>query len=139
MVASDPQLKPFYIVGEKILSKDEKLPEDWPVFSTVGYDFLNLLNGIFVDTANGKAFDKIYERFIRSKMGYQDLVCEKKRLIMIASMSGEINMLARYLNRLSEKNRHTRDFTLNSLRTTIMEVIACFPVYRTYITHSGVQ
>ena len=139
MVASDPQFKPFYVVGEKILSKDEKLPEDWPIFSTVGYVFLNPLNGIFVDTANGKVFDKIYERFIRSKMDYQDLVYEKKRLIMIVAMSGEINRLAHYLNHLSEKNRHTRDFTLNSLRTTIMEVIACFPVYRTYITRAGVH
>lgn len=139
LVASDPQFKPFYAVGEKILSKDEKLPEDWPIFSTVGYVFLNPLNGIFVDTANGKVFDKIYERFIRSKMDYQDLVYEKKRLIMIVAMSGEINRLAHYLNHLSEKNRHTRDFTLNSLRTTITEVIACFPVYRTYITRAGVH
>jgi len=138
-VASDPQFKPFYVVGEKILSKDEKLSEDWPIFSTVGYVFLNPLNGIFVDTANGKVFDKIYERFIRSKMDYQDLVYEKKRLIMIVAMSGEINRLAHYLNHLSEKNRHTRDFTLNSLRTTITEVIAYFPVYRTYITRAGVH
>jgi (1->4)-alpha-D-glucan 1-alpha-D-glucosylmutase len=139
LVASDPQFKPFYVVGEKILSKDEKLPEDWPVFSTVGYDFLNSLNGIFVDTANGPVFDEIYERFIRSRVGYHDLVYEKKRLIMIESMSSEINTLAHLLNRLSEKNRHTRDFTLNGLRTTITEVIACFSVYRTYVTRAGVQ
>jgi (1->4)-alpha-D-glucan 1-alpha-D-glucosylmutase len=137
-IASDPQFKPFYVVGEKILSRDEKLPENWPIFSTVGYDFLNSLNGIFVDTTKGLVFDKIYERFIRSKMDYQELVYEKKRLIMIVSMSGEINTLAQHLNRLSEKNRHTRDFTLNDLRTTITEVIACFPVYRTYVTHSAV-
>jgi (1->4)-alpha-D-glucan 1-alpha-D-glucosylmutase len=139
MMASDPQFKPFYIVGEKILSKGEKLPEDWPIFSSIGYVFLNPVNGIFVDTANGKAFDRVYERFIRSRVSYSDLAYEKKRLIMLASMSGEINMLARYLNRLSERNRHTRDFTLNSLRTAIMEVIACYPVYRTYITRDGVN
>ncbi len=139
LVASDPQFKPFYVVGEKILSKDEKLPEDWLVFSTVGYDFLNPLNGIFVDTSNGPVFDEIYERFIRSRVGYHDLVYEKKRLIMIESMSSEINTLAHLLNRLSEKNRHTRDFTLNGLRTTITEVIACFPVYRTYVTRAGVS
>lgn len=137
LVASDPQFKPFYIVGEKILSPDEKLPEDWPVFGTVGYDFLNPLNGIFVAMANEKAFNEIYERFIRSKMDYQDLVPEKKRLIMTDSMSGEINRLAHRLNRLSEKNRLTRDFTFNGLRTAITEVIACFPVYRTYITRAG--
>ena len=139
MVASDPRFKPFYVVGEKILLKDEKLPEDWPIFSTVGYDFLNTLNGIFVDTVKGKAFANIYERFVRSKMGYHDLVYEKKRLIMIVAMSGEINRLAHHLNRLAEKNRHSRDFTLNGLRITITEVIACFPVYRTYVTHAGVH
>ena len=138
-IASDPGFKPFYVIAEKILLKDEKLPEDWPVFSTVGYDFLNPLNGIFVDKANGQVFDEIYEGFVRSRMNYQNLVYEKKRLIMIASMAGEINTLAHHLNRLSEKNRHTRDFTLNGLRTAITEAIACFPVYRTYVTPAGVQ
>ncbi len=139
MVASNPQFKPFYIVGEKILSKGERLPEDWPIFSTIGYAFLNPVNGIFVDGANGRTFDKIYERFIGSRMRYQDLVYEKKRLIMLTAMSGEINMLAHHLSRISEKNRHTRDFTLNSLKAAITEVIACFSVYRTYVTHSNVN
>ena len=35
---------------EKILSAGETLPEDWPVAGTSGYDFLNDLNGVFVDT-----------------------------------------------------------------------------------------
>ena len=48
-------------------------------------------------------------------------------------MSSEINTLGHYLNRISEQNRHTRDFTLNSLIKSIVEVIAYFPVYRTYI------
>ncbi len=136
-VASDPQFKPFYIVGEKILSKGEKLPEDWPIYSSIGYEFLNPVNGVFVDATNGKAFERLYKRFTGSRTSYQDLVYEKKRLTVVASMSGEINMLAHYLNRLSERNRHTRDFTLNSLRIAIMEAIACFPAYRTYITHEG--
>ncbi len=139
ITVTDPQFKPFYIVGEKILSENEKLPEDWPVFSGIGYAFLNPVNGIFVDAGNARAFDKIYERFVGWRMNYQDLVYEKKRLIMLVSMSGEINMLAHRLNTLSEKNRHTRDFTLNSLRTAITEVIASFPVYRTYISHAGVS
>ena len=81
---------------------------------------------------------EIYSRFIGSKVNYQDLVYEKKKLIMLTSMSSEINTLGHYLNRLSEKNRHTRDFTLNSLTTAIMETIACFPVYRTYVNSCGV-
>jgi len=43
------------------------------------------------------------------------------------------NMLSRRLDRISEQHRRSRDFTLESLRDALREVIACFPVYRTYI------
>ncbi len=56
---------------------------------------------------------------------------------MHETMSGDINSLGYQLNRFSERNRHFRDFTLYSLISTIKEVIACFPVYRTYITDGG--
>jgi len=136
---SSPIRMPLYIVGEKILTKSERMPEDWPIFSTTGYVFLNSLNGIFINMENVKAFDEIYTRFIRSKTNYQDLIYEKKKLIMQTSMPSEINMLGHYLNRISEKNRNTRDFTLNSLTNAIVEVTACFPVYRTYVTPIGVN
>lgn len=136
LLSTNPRTKAFYIIGEKILIRGEKIPEDWPVSGTTGYDFLNSLNGIFVETTNVKIFDDIYSRFIRSKLNFQNIVYEKKKLIMEVIMSSEVNTLGHYLNRLSEKNRHTRDFTLNSLTNAIKEVIAFFPVYRTYIKPS---
>jgi len=48
-------------------------------------------------------------------------------------MAGDINALGHELNVLSEQNRRSRDFTLNSLIYAIREIIACFPVYRTYV------
>jgi (1->4)-alpha-D-glucan 1-alpha-D-glucosylmutase len=139
ILSADPKFKPFYIVGEKILIKDERMPEDWPIFSTTGYVFLNTLNGIFVDTENMKAFEEIYMRFIRARVNFQDVIYEKKKLITHVAMASEINTLGHYLNRLSEKNRHTRDFTLNSLTSAIIEVIAFFPVYRTYANGAGIN
>lgn len=133
LLSTNPQMKAFYIIGEKIFIKGEKAPEDWPIFGTTGYVFLNSLNGIFVETTHAKIFDDIYFRFIRSKINFQNIVYEKKKLIMEVMMSGEVNTLGHYLNQLSEKNRNTRDFTLNSLTNAIKEVIAFFPVYRTYI------
>src|SRR5262249_56164263 len=62
-----------------------------------------------------------------------ELVYETKKLIMAASMSSEINMLSHRLNRISETDRRTRDFTLLSLTQAIVEYIACLPIYRTYI------
>lgn len=130
---------PFYIVGEKILTKSERMPENWPIFSTTGYVFLNSANGIFIEMGNDKTFDDIYKKFIKSSVDYQSLLYEKKKLIMQTSMPSEINMLGHTLNRISEKDRQTRDFTLNNLTTAMIEVIANFPVYRTYITPAGVN
>ncbi len=132
IVAASPAYKPFFIIGEKILLKSEKLPEGWPVFGTTGYDFTNQVNGLFVDTSNAKAFETLYARFMRHRIDFHDAVYEKKKLVMQVAMSSEINTLGHYLNRISEQSRHTRDFTLNSLIKSIVEVIAFFPVYRTY-------
>jgi (1->4)-alpha-D-glucan 1-alpha-D-glucosylmutase len=136
---TSPLRMPFCIVGEKILTKSERMPEDWPIFSTTGYVFLNSVNGIFIEMGNDKFFDEIYRRFIKSKVDYQDLLYEKKKLIMQTSMPSEINMLGHILNRISEKDRLTRDFTLNNLTTAMIEVIANFPVYRTYASSLGVN
>ncbi len=133
LLSSDPQYKPFYIVGEKILTKGEKMPEDWPILGTTGYIFLNSLNGIFVDSRNARAFDSLFIRFTGVNNNFSDVVYERKKLLMQVAMASEINTLGHYLNRISEKNRHTRDFTLNSLTKAITEVIALFPVYRVYI------
>jgi (1->4)-alpha-D-glucan 1-alpha-D-glucosylmutase len=135
---SSPVRMPLYIVGEKILIKSERIPEDWPIESTTGYGYSNSMNGIFIDADHAKAFDDLYVRFTRERVNYSGLVYEKKKLIMQTSMPGEVNMLAHALNRISERSRNTRDFTLNSLAAAIVEVIAFFPVYRTYATSCGV-
>jgi len=128
----DPSYKPLYAVVEKILMKGEQLPEQWPVAGTTGYEFLNSVNGIFVATEAAKQFDRIYARFLKRESDFTEIVYEKKKLVMQVSLSGEVNMLAHQLNNISEQDRLTRDFTLNSLARAISEVIACFPVYRTY-------
>jgi len=132
-VAADPIYKPFFIIAEKILLKAEKVPESWQVFGTTGYDFAIQVNGLFVDTSNAKVFETLYTRFLQRPIDFQDVVCENKKLVMHVAMSSEINTLGYYLDRISEQNRHTRDFTLYSLIKSIVEVIANFPVYRTYI------
>lgn len=138
-LSSVPDFKAFYIVSEKILTKGERMPEEWPIFSTTGYVFLNSVSGIFVDTKHAKVFDDLYSKFIRQKVNFQDVVYEKKKLVMEVATSSEINALGHFLNRISEKNRHTRDFTLNSLTKAIIETIAFFPVYRTYINSFDVK
>jgi (1->4)-alpha-D-glucan 1-alpha-D-glucosylmutase len=129
---------PCYVVVEKILHVGERLPEEWPVHGTTGYDGLAVLNGLFVDQNNERAITNIYARFTRTRADFFDLMYTGKKLLMQTALSSEINVLGHQLNRLSEKNRHSRDFTLNSLTHALREVVACFPVYRTYVSEAGV-
>lgn len=131
--------KPFYIVAEKILGKGEIMPEEWPLFSTTGYVFLNSVNGLFIDGRNAKIFDALYKRFTGMQTDFQEVFYGNKKLVMEVAMSSEVNTLGHRLNRITEMDRQTRDFTLNSLIKAIIEVIACFPVYRTYINGPEVK
>ena len=131
---ADGSQAPLFIVVEKILGKDEPLPETWPVEGTTGYDFLNQVNGLFVSGLNEKFFTHFYTRFIGREDDYADLIYACKQLIMQVSMASEINVLGHQLNGISERDRRSRDFTLNNLTHAIREIIACFPVYRTYVT-----
>ncbi len=128
----------FYIIGEKILVGSERIPRHWPISGTTGYSFMNSAGGLFVDTMNLKSFTEVYQRFIRRKDDFHHLLHQKKKLIMDSFMAGEINVLGRALDIISEQDRRFRDFTLNSLVEAIMETIACFPVYRTYANDSGI-
>lgn len=131
--------RPCFVVVEKILGQDESLPEEWATHGTTGYDFLNLLNGIFVETANRRAFEKLYQRFTGSARNFEDHAYTSKRLILRVAMSGELHVLARRLDRISEQHRYSRDFTLNSLQYALGEVIASFPVYRSYTRSPQVE
>ena len=132
ILTGNPDFRPFYIVCEKILSREEQLPMDWPVSGETGYSFANDLNGIFVVAENAMAIDKIYRRFIRTSRNFPDVVYEKKKLVLQSAVSSEINTLGHYLDIIADVDRHTLDFTLPSLVKALVEVIACFPVYRTY-------
>lgn len=131
---ADTETRPLYLIVEKILGVNEKIPESWPVHGNTGYDFLALINGLFVNRAHERSIDAAYARFVGKEDTFEELAYRCKRLIMSVSMASELNVLGHQLNRLSERDRRSRDYTLNSLTHAIREIIACFPVYRSYIT-----
>jgi (1->4)-alpha-D-glucan 1-alpha-D-glucosylmutase len=128
---------PTWVVAEKILSEGEELPTAWAVHGTSGYDFLNDLNGVFVDPASAGKMRAIYERFTARGAPFPIVTYVCKKLISQTSLASELNVLAAALNRISERSRRLRDFTLDTLRDALREVVACFPVYRTYVNAAG--
>jgi (1->4)-alpha-D-glucan 1-alpha-D-glucosylmutase len=131
--------RPLYVVVEKILSLDEPLQKDWPIYGTSGYNFLNRVNGLFVARQNDREFSRLYRAFTGEERPFPDIVYQCKLLILQVALSSELHMLARQLDDLAQKDRWSRDFTLNTLRHSLREVIACFPVYRSYISAEGIH
>jgi (1->4)-alpha-D-glucan 1-alpha-D-glucosylmutase len=128
-----------YVIIEKILTGAERLPAQWPVYGTTGYDFANLVNGLFVDSAAVMRIERIYRNFINTEIDFEDLAYRCRKLIIRVALVSELNMLANQLSRIALSKRRTCDFTLNSLRDALTEVVANFPVYRTYVSSSGVS
>jgi (1->4)-alpha-D-glucan 1-alpha-D-glucosylmutase len=135
--AIQPGQEPFYVVVEKILEKGEALPREWPVSGTVGYEFTNAVNGIFIDARNQKSFTNLYHRLIGESLNVNRLIYQAKKLVMLTALSSEVNVLSHMLDEISSSNRRARDFTRKVLRDAIRETIACFPVYRTYVDERG--
>lgn len=129
--------RPFYLIVEKILARHEHLREDWPIDGTTGYEFANLVGGLFVDPAEEAAFTRIYRDFTGQTQTFEDIVRACKLLIMEHEMGSELNMLARDAGRLARSNWRTCDFTNNILHAALKEIVARFPVYRTYIDGSA--
>jgi (1->4)-alpha-D-glucan 1-alpha-D-glucosylmutase len=123
----------FPIVAEKILSTGERLPSEWPIDGTVGYEYLNALNGLFVKPDAFEAVDSTYRDFTNDRETFAETLRDSKIYIERALLASELNNLTRILSRAAEGDRRSRDFTINDLRRALVEVVACFRVYRTYI------
>jgi (1->4)-alpha-D-glucan 1-alpha-D-glucosylmutase len=129
--------RPFYLVVEKILSRHEALREDWPVQGTTGYEFTNLILGLLVDPAGEEGFTRVYADFTRGEQPFAEVVRDSKLRIMLNEMAGELNTLARNAARVARQSPCTTDFTHNILHRGLREIVACFPVYRTYVDGSA--
>ena len=133
--AEEENPKPLYLVVEKILAVHEHLPDSWPIHGTTGYDFGAACSGLFVDSNAEDQFNRIYQGFIRACPDFEEMVRKNKHLIMETSLAGELQVLATQLTRIAKADRSTCDFTFNSLRSAVADIVANFPVYRTYVAN----
>jgi (1->4)-alpha-D-glucan 1-alpha-D-glucosylmutase len=130
--------EPLYLVVEKLLAHHESLREDWPVDGTTGYEFTNQVLGLLIDPGGEEAFTKIYTDWTGDRTTFREVVLDSKRRIMRNEMASELDVLAREAARIARQNPRTADFTHNVLRRAIREIVACFPVYRTYVDSENV-
>ena len=131
--------QPMYLVIEKILAPNQSLLDRWQVDGTTGYEFMNAVTGLAVDGRSARAFDRVYRRFTRDALPFDEVAYGAKKFVLETALSAELNVLALRLDRLAQRDPHTRDFTLGALRRALLETIAAFPIYRTYVTGAAVE
>jgi (1->4)-alpha-D-glucan 1-alpha-D-glucosylmutase len=129
------------LLVEKILAPDECLPASWPVAGSTGYDFLNLVGGLFIDPDGEEALTEFYEEFVTPEgaTAFPAVAREKKLLVLREGLGSDVNRLSALLLRICEGHRRHRDYTRHLLTDALRELVAALPVYRTYVRPAAAQ
>ena len=128
-----------YVIVEKILARDETLPDDWTIAGTTGYEYLNAANSLFVSPDGATNLEETYFAFIDKQMTFADVMYQKKRLVMNTLLRVEMRSLGRQLINLAANDRYARNLLRLELMDVLIETTACLPYYRTYIRNLDVS
>jgi len=135
------ETRPLYVLVEKILEPGEDLRESWPVSGTVGYEYMNVLNDVYVNTNNEKQMREIYEKYVtddyeasQSAKDFAQLLYTSKKMLLTTSFETELHSLGLLFKELANFSAIGRDFSLQQIKKALAEVVANCPVYRSYIT-----
>jgi isoamylase len=132
-VSPDDLARPLPILVEKILQRDEALPEEWPVDGTTGYEFGVSVRGLWLDPAAEAPLTRTYAAFTGDQRSFSEHEYACKRHVVRFVLISELNVLSQAAHRIAMAQRHFRDFTLLGLTSALIEIVCAFPVYRTYL------
>ncbi|UPG74074.1 malto-oligosyltrehalose synthase [Roseomonas gilardii subsp. gilardii] len=128
--------EPLLLV-EKILAPHERLRQDWMVDGTTGYNFMDEVAGLLHDPAGEERLTRLWTDLTARSPRFEDEAREARRQILRENLASELNGTATALHRIAQTDLATRDFTLTAIRRALSEVLAHFPVYRTYVSMAG--
>ena len=120
------------ILEPRFLAGSETLPP-WPIAGTTGYDYLNVVGGLFVDPDGEAPLTDLYREVTGVEEAWSDVVREGKNQVLRQVLGADVNRLVNLLVAVCELHRRHRDFTRRELHQALWEVIASLPVYRTYV------
>ncbi len=110
-----------WIVVEKILEPGEELPLSWPVAGTTGYDALAEVDGVLIDPAGAEVFTALDTELTGAQTSWPQLAHDCKLDVATGMLGSELRRLARLAP------------TIPDGTAALAELLACFPVYRSYL------
>ncbi len=78
--------------------------------------------------------NELYREFTGAPVDFNIVAREGRALILRDVLGSDINRLTALFVQICERHRDYRDYTRHDIHEAIRDVIACFPVYRTYIS-----
>jgi (1->4)-alpha-D-glucan 1-alpha-D-glucosylmutase len=124
-----------YVVAEKILTGDEKMPANWPLEGSTGYDFLAMAGQLLTDADGSRELLDFYAREVIDLPPYPTVVYERKLDYLLRHMGGELDNLMDLLTSLPLLRAAAQDKT--RLQEALATWMAAFPVYRAYPDGTG--
>lgn len=121
-----------WIVAEKVLARGERL-RPWKIAGTTGYDFLNVLSGLFVDQTGEEALTGVWQEFTRESGSWDEVATEARQRVLRDILGSDLNRLTALFVDICERHRDNRDFTRHDIHDALRDLVASFPVYRTYV------
>jgi (1->4)-alpha-D-glucan 1-alpha-D-glucosylmutase len=127
----------FPIFVEKIIGEGETLPTDWSVTGTTGYEFMNQVSLLQHDPDGEAPLTDLWTELSGRPGDFMLEVYEARKLVLASSLAGDLETVAQLLLQVARTDIDTRDLTLGSIRRALIELVAHFPVYRTYAGACG--
>jgi (1->4)-alpha-D-glucan 1-alpha-D-glucosylmutase len=123
---------PAWLIVEKILGSGERLPTDWQIDGTSGYDFMNEVGALLHDQAGEPALRQVWEQLSGRPADFTVEETKARREILDRRFTAQLNTTAASLHRLARMQRETRDVSFAAIRRGLSALLAHFPVYRSY-------
>jgi (1->4)-alpha-D-glucan 1-alpha-D-glucosylmutase len=121
-----------YIVVEKILGAGERLPTDWGIDGTSGYDFMNEVSAVQHDASSADALGRVWQRLTQRSADFEDEEVAARGEILLGGFDAQLQAVTAALHRIARADTTTRDLSAARIRAGLVALLAHFPVYRGY-------
>lgn len=116
-----------YVLVEKILEPGEQLLTSWATAGTTGYDALAHVDRVLTDPAGEEPLSALEDRLRGASVDWHEMVHDNKRTVADGILNSEVRRIVRDLR------RHLPVVPAFRAEDAISELLACFPVYRSYL------
>ncbi|MBA2699881.1 MAG: malto-oligosyltrehalose synthase [Nocardioidaceae bacterium] len=119
-----------WVVVEKILEGDERLPTSWATAGSTGYDAINVIQAALAPRTSGQ-LDCLWQT-VGGKESLPEVELGAKRLVLSDLLEPEVERLLRLVRHAAD-DAGVKAGTDGDLRTALSELLTRVKVYRAYL------